>query len=104
MIPFTSAAQSIASLQEQNVVDIDLLIINQTMETDEFWHLIEWAIPRLGSNGSIVFNKLNETPESQLRWKQLQNLADITVSIDLFGMGMAFARKEQIKESFLLRY
>jgi hypothetical protein len=47
---------------------------------------------------------LNETPESQLRWNQLQNLADITVSIDLFGMGMAFARKEQIKESFLLRY
>jgi hypothetical protein len=58
----------------------------------------------LGSHGSIVFNRLNETPESQLRWNQLQNLADITVSIDLFGMGMAFARKEQIKESFLLRY
>jgi hypothetical protein len=104
VFPYTTTANATASLQEQEVMDIDLLIINQPMETDEFWHLIEWAIPRMGSHGSIVFNRLNETPESQLRWKQLQNLADITVSIDLFGMGMAFARKEQIKESFLLRY
>lgn len=104
VLPYTSTADATASLQEQDVVDIDLLIINQSMETDEFWQLIEWAIPRLGSNGSIVFNRFNVTPESQLRWKQLQNLDEITVSIDLFGMGMAFARKEQIKESFLLRY
>lgn len=104
VLPYTNVTDATAFLQEQDVVNIDLLIINQPMETDEFWQLIEWAIPRLGSQGSIVFNRLNETPESQLRWKQLQNLADITVSIDLFGMGMAFARKEQIKESFLLRY
>ena len=104
VLPYTRATDATRLLQEQDVVDIDLLIINQPMDANEFWHLIEWAIPRLRSNGSIVFNRLNETPESQLRWKQLQNLDEITVSIDLFGMGMAFARKEQIKESFLLRY
>jgi precorrin-6B methylase 2 len=104
VLPYTRATDATRLLQEQDVVDIDLLIINQAMDADEFWHLIEWAIPRLRSNGSIVFNRLNETPESQLRWNQLQNLDEITVSIDLFGMGMAFARKEQIKESFLLRY
>jgi hypothetical protein len=39
-----------------------------------------------------------------LRWKRLENDDNFRVTIDLFGMGLVFSRKEQIKEAFLLRY
>jgi hypothetical protein len=34
----------------------------------------------------------------------VSNDAQVTVDIDLFRMGILFFRKEQPKESFLLRY
>jgi len=47
---------------------------------------------------------LRKSESQQLLWQQLQNQKEITVGIDLFTMGMAFARKTQVKENFILRY
>jgi len=66
--------------------------------------LVEWAIPRLSENGSIVMTTIRAHEDQLLSWEQLKNHPEITVGIDLFGMGMAFARKSQEKENFLLRY
>lgn len=87
---------------EQN--KIDLLIVNDIKNNVDFWELIDWALPHLATNGSIIMNKKNKSAELQLRWKQLQFHPEITVSIDMFDMGMVFSRKEQQKEDFILRY
>jgi hypothetical protein len=47
---------------------------------------------------------IRQSQDQQLLWQQLQNQKEITVGIDLFAMGMAFARKSQEKENFILRY
>jgi hypothetical protein len=66
--------------------------------------LLDYASTRLEPNGCIAIFGINSSVESQLRWKQLENDDNFRVTIDLFGMGLVFARKEQIKEAFLLRY
>ena len=83
---------------------LDMLIINETLEPDSFWRLMDWVTPKLGPNGSIVMTTLRKSETQQLLWQQLQNQKEITVGIDLFAMGMAFARKTQVKENFILRY
>jgi hypothetical protein len=83
---------------------ISLLVINEKLSNPEFWSLLDFASTRLEPNGCIVIFGINNSVESKLRWKQLENDDNFRVIIDLFGMGLVFARKEQIKEAFLLRY
>lgn len=84
--------------------NLDMLIINDSLDDSEFWQLLDWAIPRLGEEGCIIMTSIRRTQEQQLLWQQLQHQKEITVGIDLFAMGMAFARKSQEKENFILRY
>jgi predicted O-methyltransferase YrrM len=94
----------IANLENLPPANIDLLIINEPLSAKDFWKLADWAIPRLGEEGCILMTTIRQSQDQQLLWQQLQNQKEITVGIDLFAMGMAFARKSQEKENFILRY
>jgi hypothetical protein len=94
----------IANLENLPPANIDLLIINEPLSATDFWKLADWAIPRLDEEGCILMTTIRQSQDQQLLWQQLQNQKEITVGIDLFAMGMAFARKSQEKENFILRY
>mgnify|MGYP003343795833 FL=1 len=82
-----------------------LIVVNdETLGDEDFWQLMDFAAINLEPNGCIVIFNLNQTVQSKLRWKQIENDENFQVTIDLFGMGLIFVRKEQIKEAFLLRY
>jgi len=83
---------------------ISLLVINDTLTDSEFWSILDFASTRMESNGCIAILGINKSVDSRLRWQQLENDDNFRVTINLFGMGLVFARKEQIKEAFLLRY
>jgi hypothetical protein len=101
---YTEIDGVIEQLEASNVQQIDMLIIHEALESDSFWKLADWAIPKLGDRGCIVMSTLRLSQDQLFLWKQLQNQQSITVGIDLFAMGMAFARPNQVKENFLLRY
>ncbi|MEI8100093.1 MAG: hypothetical protein WCH09_00850 [Bacteroidota bacterium] len=104
--PFTEVTEIVKHFNHHSIPNspISLLVINDALSNSEFWSIIEFASPRLESNGFIAIFGINNSEESRLRWKQLENDDNFRVTIDLFGMGLVFARKEQIKEAFLLRY
>lgn len=101
---YTAVEDVIKNLETLPPANLDMLIINDELEASEFWQLLDWAIPRLGEESCIVMTSIRRTQEQQLLWQQLQHQKEITVGIDLFAMGMAFARKSQEKENFILRY
>lgn len=104
MFHYQEVDEIIVQLERQPDAPIDLFIINQLLSAESFWKLIDWVIPRLGDKGCIVVTTMRHSTDQQLLWQQLQNQTEITVAIDLFAMGMAFARSSQVKENFLLRY
>ena len=65
---------------------ISLLVINEKLSNPEFWSLLDFASTRLEPNGCIVIFGINNSVESQLRWKQLENDDNFRVTIDLFGI------------------
>jgi hypothetical protein len=84
---------------------ISLVSINDdSIPDEEFWSLLDFLSVQLEPNGCIAISNINKTVDSRLRWKQIENDEKFQVTIDLFGMGLIFVRKEQIKEAFLLRY
>lgn len=55
-------------------------------------------------NCVFVFDDIYWSPEMKDAWEEIKRNERVTVTIDLFFMGIVFFRKEQVKEHFILRY
>lgn len=55
--------------------------------------------------GSIfIFDDIHWSDEMETAWKEIQQHPSVTVTADLFFMGLVFFRKGQEKQHFILRY
>lgn len=52
----------------------------------------------------FVFDDIHWSDEMEEAWEEIKSHPKVTVSIDLFFMGLIFFRKEQAKEHFVVRY
>jgi hypothetical protein len=56
------------------------------------------------ANDTVVFvNGIYRTGNSHQLWKDIKELKQVKVTIDLFYCGLVFFRKEQVKEHFKIR-
>jgi hypothetical protein len=65
---------------------------------------MDYLIQLLSTNGLLIINRLDEFWDQRDNWDKLIRHPRVTANIDLFKMGMIFVRKEQQKETFILRY
>ena len=55
-------------------------------------------------NNTIIFiNSIHENPQKHELWKELINIPEIAVSMDMFHLGALSIRKEQLKQHFTIR-
>jgi predicted O-methyltransferase YrrM len=52
----------------------------------------------------FVFDDIYWSDEMMEAWNEIKNNDRVTVTIDLFFMGIVFFRKEQVKQHFLIRF
>lgn len=52
----------------------------------------------------FIFDDIYWSAEMKEAWQEIKKNERVTVSIDLFYMGIVFFRKEQVKEHFIIRY
>ena len=57
------------------------------------------------SNDSLfIFDDIHWSAEMEEAWEEIKSHPKVTVTIDLFFLGLVFFRKEQVKENFCLRF
>ncbi len=64
----------------------------------------EWCLEKAHSNTIFIFDDIRWSEEMLSAWEKMKNHPKVTVSIDLFFMGLLFFRTEQVKEHFVLRF
>ncbi|MCB0395020.1 MAG: class I SAM-dependent methyltransferase [Flavobacteriales bacterium] len=64
----------------------------------------EACMPHVQEHSVLVFHDIHWSPGMEAAWNELREDSRVTVSLDLFHMGILFFRKEQTKEHFVLRY
>ncbi|MDQ3048113.1 MAG: class I SAM-dependent methyltransferase [Bacteroidota bacterium] len=52
----------------------------------------------------FIFDDINWSDEMQEAWSEIKAHEKVTVTIDLFFMGLVFFRKEQVKQHFLIKF
>lgn len=83
---------------------VDLAVVDADHRYQATMAHFETFLPYLGNNSCLVFHDIYWSVEMAKAWKEICNRPEVTVSIDLFRMGIVFFRKESVKEHFIIRW
>lgn len=64
----------------------------------------EQCLTKAGNDTVFVLDDIHWSREMEEAWEEIKDHPRVTVTIDLYGMGLVFLRSEQAKEHFRLRY
>ncbi|MEZ4824877.1 MAG: class I SAM-dependent methyltransferase [Bacteroidia bacterium] len=65
---------------------------------------ISTILPHMAPGGMIILDDIYWSSEMKKAWETICAMPEITVSIDLFVMGICFVKRPQAKEHFRLRF
>ncbi len=116
------ARQNLAHLAEKNVdiivgnIDdtlapqmaalgpVDLVFFDANHRHQPTLRYFETCLPNAHNDTCFVFDDIHWSAEMEHAWADVQAHPAVTVTIDLFWVGLVFFRKEQPKEHFVLRF
>ena len=89
-------------LQPENLPELVVVDANHSYEAT--MQNYRWLANSLSDSACIVFDDIYWSAEMGRAWKEIKEDPRVTVSIDVFGLGFVFFRKESRKENFVLRW
>lgn len=82
----------------------DLVFFDANHRYEPTMRYFETCLPNAHNDTCFVFDDIHWSAEMERAWTDIQAHPAVTVTIDLFWVGLVFFRKEQPKESFVLRF
>ncbi len=83
---------------------LDYVFIDGNHKLEPTLKYFEQCLPYLNCKSLIVIDDINWSEGMMEAWEKLKNHPRVTVSIDLFMMGILFINPDLSKESFSVRY
>ncbi|MEW6470329.1 MAG: class I SAM-dependent methyltransferase [Bacteroidota bacterium] len=83
---------------------IDFAFFDGNHRKDPTLRYFELCLQRAHNASVFVFDDINWSAEMQQAWRLIKAHPRVTISIDLFSMGMVFFRKEQASQHFVIRF
>lgn len=63
----------------------------------------EQMLQDVNNNSICIIPNIHTSDEMEDAWTKIQNHPKVTVTIDTYGMGLVFFRREQVSQHFLIR-
>jgi len=83
---------------------VDYAFIDGNHRKDATLNYFEQLLSKCHDSSILVFDDIRWSSGMEEAWEIIKNHPAVTVSIDLFAMGIVFFRKEQVKENFVIRF
>lgn len=87
-----------------NTEALDFVYVDGNHRKDATLNYFEWCLPKLSQNSIMIFDDIYWSKGMKEAWTQIKAHPEVSVSIDLFWIGLVFVRKGQVKEDFIIRY
>jgi predicted O-methyltransferase YrrM len=88
----------------KNSEELDFVYVDGNHRKDATLNYFEWCLPKLSQNSIMIFDDIYWSKGMKEAWAQIKAHPEVSVSIDLFWIGLIFVRKGQAKEDFVIRY
>jgi len=83
---------------------LDFVFVDGNHQKDATIKYFEWCLPKVHENTMLIFDDIYWSEGMKEAWEQIKVHPQVTVTVDLFWIGLVFFRPGQVKEDFLVRY
>ena len=73
---------------------------NDSLKLSDFMNHLKY----FHNNSIVAINNIHQSKEMEEVWRKIITQKEVTISVDLFFIGLVFFRKEQVKENFIIRF
>lgn len=97
---FDEILPGIVSEQES----LDLVFVDGNHRKEATLDYFRWCLPKLSEHGMMIFDDIYWSKGMKEAWQEIKAHPQVTVTIDLFWIGLVFIRPGQVKEDFKIRF
>jgi predicted O-methyltransferase YrrM len=84
---------------------LDFIFIDGNHRLEPTLRYFEMLLPKTQEETILIFDDIHWSEEMEMAWKQIQDHSQVTVTIDLFFIGLVFFRKEnKAKQHFKINF
>lgn len=83
---------------------LDMVFIDGHHQKSSTIKYLDMILPYTHEDSIIIMDDIHWSPGMQQAWSEIIKKDEVSVSIDLFYLGLLFRRKGQVKEHFILRF
>jgi predicted O-methyltransferase YrrM len=83
---------------------VDYVFFDGNHQMEATLQYFEWCLQKAHRGTVFVFDDIRWSDDMLLAWNKIKNHPLVTVSVDLYAMGLVFFRTEQEKEHFTIRF
>jgi predicted O-methyltransferase YrrM len=83
---------------------IDLVYIDGNHRKQPTINYFKQCLEKVNEDSILIFDDIYWSDEMMQAWQEIKNNRQVTVTIDLFYMGIVLFRKEQTKQHFIIRF
>lgn len=98
----STSQNNIENNQDANPSRYDLIYFNNHQKEKTLIHF-ENLLQTTHNESVFIFDGIYESDGMTEIWKTIKHHSQVTVTVDVFYLGLVFFRKEQIKEHFTIR-
>ena len=83
---------------------IDFVFIDGNHRKDATLNYFYQCLPKVHENTILIFDDIYWSQGMKDAWKEIKNHPQVTVTVDLFYIGLVFFKPDQVKEHFNVRF
>ncbi len=83
---------------------LDFVFVDGNHQKEATLKYFEWCLPKVHENTMLIFDDIYWSEGMKEAWAEIKAHPKVTVTIDLFWIGLVFFKPGQVKEDFLIRY
>ncbi|RYE31555.1 MAG: class I SAM-dependent methyltransferase, partial [Sphingobacteriaceae bacterium] len=84
--------------------NIDFVFIDGNHTEEATLRYFDWILPKTYDKTVIIFDDIYWSKGMKSAWKKIKAHPEVSVTIDLFWIGLVFFKKDQVKEDFRVRF
>lgn len=93
------------SLLNSKIADIDLVFVDGNHRKNATLEYFDFFLSKRTNNSIFIFDDIHWSVEMEEAWKLIQQHDSVTMTIDLFFIGLVFFRKDfKVKQHFSIRF
>ena len=82
---------------------LDFVFVDGNHQKDATLKYFEWCLPKTHENTLLIFDDIYWSEGMKEAWGAIKAHPEVTVTIDLFWIGLVYFKKGQVKEDFVIR-